>query len=204
MSDEASSSGSEINQIEEIFQIQDNKTINPKDNISTEVRIQCFSKNSQHLLLGLLDTGATGIFIKRKALSKTEHQVKHMSLKVKGRYSQSHLKQISIFDIRLPDYCGNCCVTAHAYVEDESIGRHDIVVGMGVIKQLGLRFDFKRCTVTWDEITTPMVNMDPSIQRNCLQSTHKIWKRQRFSNAQLNTWNAQLHPISMATIIIRL
>jgi hypothetical protein len=62
VSDEASSSSSETNQIEENFQIQDIK-INPKDNISTEVRIQCFSKNVQHLLLGLLDTGATGIFI---------------------------------------------------------------------------------------------------------------------------------------------
>jgi hypothetical protein len=91
MSDEASSSSSEINQIDETFLIQDDKIINAKDIISTEVHIQCFSKNLQHLLLGLLDTGARGIFIKREALSKIEHQVKQVNLKVKVGYSQSHL-----------------------------------------------------------------------------------------------------------------
>jgi hypothetical protein len=110
----------------------------------------------QHLLLGLLDTGATGIFIKREALGKIDHQVKQVSLKVKGHYSQSHLKLIAIFDIKLPDFCGSCCVTVHAYVEDESIGRHDIVLGIRFIKHLGLIFDFKRCTVKWDEIINPM------------------------------------------------
>ena len=94
--------------------------------------------------------------MKRNALKKIVLQVEQVNLKVKGRYSQSFLKEIATFDIKLPDFCGSRCVTIRAYVEDKSIGRHDIVLGVRFIKQLGLIFDFKRSTVMWDNITTPM------------------------------------------------
>jgi hypothetical protein len=41
-------------------------------------------------------------------------------------------------------------------VEDEIVGRHNIIFGVRYIQQLGLIFDFKRNTVSWDEITIPM------------------------------------------------
>jgi hypothetical protein len=41
-------------------------------------------------------------------------------------------------------------------VEEDAVGRHDIILGIRFIQQLGLLFDFKRHTVTWDEITIPM------------------------------------------------
>jgi hypothetical protein len=55
-------------------------------------------------LLGLLDTVATGIFVKREALKGIDHQVEQVNLKVKGRYSHSQLKEIAIFDMKLPDF----------------------------------------------------------------------------------------------------
>jgi hypothetical protein len=36
-------------------------------------------------------------------------------------------------------------------VEEETVGRHDIILGIKFIQQLGLIFDFKRNTVFWDE-----------------------------------------------------
>jgi hypothetical protein len=56
-----------VNQIEEIFHIQDKQQA--RNEISTGVRIQgVTSKGNNELLLGLLDTGETGIFVKRTAL----------------------------------------------------------------------------------------------------------------------------------------
>jgi hypothetical protein len=75
---------------------------------------------------------------------------------VKGRYSQSQLKEIAIFDIKLPDFCGSRRATIRAYIEENSIGRHDIVLGIQFIKQLGLIFDFQKCIVTWDNLKIPM------------------------------------------------
>jgi hypothetical protein len=67
-------------------------------------------------LLGLLDTGATGIFVKRKALKGIDHQVEQVNLEVKGRYPQSQLKEIAIFDIKLPDFCGSRSATVRACI----------------------------------------------------------------------------------------
>jgi hypothetical protein len=58
--------------------------------------------------------------------------------------------------IKLPDFCSNKTVEIQAYIEDEVIGRHKIILGIQFIQQLGMIFDFLRPTVTWDEITLPM------------------------------------------------
>jgi hypothetical protein len=70
-SDGISSINSENNRIEVVFQIE-NKSANDVFNVvSTEVQVQCFGNNVKHLLLELLDTGATGIFIKRSTKKRT-------------------------------------------------------------------------------------------------------------------------------------
>jgi hypothetical protein len=81
-------------------------------------------------MLWLLDTGATGVFSKQNALSQIEHQIEQVNLKVKGHYSQSHLKQMATFIIKFPDFCGSRHITVCAYVEDNSIGRHNIALGL--------------------------------------------------------------------------
>jgi hypothetical protein len=107
-------------------------------------------------LLGLLDTGATGIFVKREAFKGIVHQVEQVNFKVKGRFSHPQLKEIAIFDMILPDFCGSHHVTIRAYIEENSIGRYDIVLGIRFIKQLGLIFDFLKCIVTWNTLSIPM------------------------------------------------
>jgi hypothetical protein len=148
---------SEINQIEKVFNIQDSSYKSKE--ISTEIRIQATKDSSNkynELLLGLLDTGATGIFVKRTALNNIHHQIKPTNIRVKGRYAQSRINEIALLDIKLPDFYNSRTATIQAYVEDEVMGHHDIIFGVRFIQQLGLIFDFKRNTVSWDEITIPM------------------------------------------------
>jgi hypothetical protein len=59
----------------------------------------CFGNNPKHSMLGLPDTGATGIFMKRHALNDIEHQAEHVILRVKGCYAHSHFEEVTIFGI---------------------------------------------------------------------------------------------------------
>jgi hypothetical protein len=61
-------------------------------------------------VLGLLDIEAA-VFIKQHALEGTNYQTEQVKLKVKGRYSKSQLTILSIFDVKLPDFCSNRHVT---------------------------------------------------------------------------------------------
>jgi hypothetical protein len=164
---------SEIHQIEEIFNINDSKY--KPNGVSTEIYVQGAEKSNENLnqlLLSLLDTGATGIFIKRTALNNILHHIKKTNIHVKGRYAQSQIHEVALLNIKLPDFYNSCTVTVEAYVEEESIGRHDIILGVRFIQQLDLIIDFKRNTVIWDEITIPMRQMG-SIKANELTSIDK-------------------------------
>jgi hypothetical protein len=67
-----------------LFHTQDKKqAINET---STEACIQGVkSKDKDHLLLGLLDTCATGIFVRKTAFQNIVHQIKNISIQVKGQ-----------------------------------------------------------------------------------------------------------------------
>ena len=54
------------------------------------------------------------------------------------------------------DFYNSRTVDVQAYVEDEVVGQHDIVLGIKFIQQLGLILDFQSQTVSWDEISIPM------------------------------------------------
>jgi hypothetical protein len=119
----------EINHIEEIFELQEPSLGN--SNIGTEVLIQGIATNGQHLLLlGLLDAGATGSFIKQLALKNIMHSTQVINLQVKGQYSQSHIKHLATFEIKLPDFYSQCTVKVQAYMEDKVVGQHDLVFGI--------------------------------------------------------------------------
>jgi hypothetical protein len=60
------------------------------------------------------------------------------------------------FDIKLQDFCGSHRSTVRPYIEESSIGRHNIVLGIQFIKQLGLIFNFQKCIVIWDNLSIPM------------------------------------------------
>jgi hypothetical protein len=59
--------------------------------------------------------------------------------------SQYLLKELATFHIKLPDF-GSChSITIQAYVEDASIGCHDIVLGLCFIQQPKKRKRRKLC-----------------------------------------------------------
>jgi hypothetical protein len=150
---------SEINHIEEVLHLQDSDT--KIDTVCTEICVYTTSSNSQHTyLLGLLDTGATGSLIKKSALKTIQHKIQQVDIQVKGRYSQSHITQIISFKIKLPDFCNHKTIMVQACVENKVVGHHDIILGIRFIQQLGFAFDFKRNTVSWDELTVPLRQLE--------------------------------------------
>jgi predicted aspartyl protease len=152
---DTSDSESEINHSEEVFHLQDPET--KIETVCTEIYVYTTSPDSQHTyLLGLLDTGATGFFIKQSVLKTIQHKIQPVDVQVKGRYSQSHITHIASFKIKLPDFCNHKTIMVQAYVENKVVGHHDIILGIRFIQQLGLVFDFKRNTVSWDELTNPL------------------------------------------------
>jgi hypothetical protein len=59
--------------------------INNNDVSSTELRVQVTSPNTQpYYLLGLLDTGAGGAYIKRSALAHIDHTVEDAVVQLQG------------------------------------------------------------------------------------------------------------------------
>jgi hypothetical protein len=101
--------------------------------------------------------GATGTFIKRSAIKNFTHQIRKVKVQAKGIYALSNLQELASFTISLPDFPSSRSIDVEAYVEDDVVGRHDIILGIRVIHQLGLVFDFQRQTVTWDDIVLPML-----------------------------------------------
>jgi predicted protein tyrosine phosphatase len=104
------------------------------DTVCTEIRVSTTSSDSQHTyLFSLLDTGATGSFIKQSVLKTIQHKIQLVDVQVKGRYSQSHITQIASFKIKLPDFCNHKTILVQAYVENKVVGRHEIILGVRFI-----------------------------------------------------------------------
>ena len=67
------------------------------------------------------------IGIKKKGTDQT--QERKYSINIKGRYQATAAKQIAVFEIKLPDFCTSKNIAIRAIVEENVIGRHDIVFG---------------------------------------------------------------------------
>jgi glutaredoxin-related protein len=80
--------------------------------------------------LGLLDNGDTGIFVEQNALENFDHEITKTNIQVKGRYVQLILKEIAHLAIKLPNFYNSRTVNIQAYVKDEVVGQHDIVLGI--------------------------------------------------------------------------
>jgi hypothetical protein len=57
---------------------------------------------------------------------------------------------------KLPNFYNSSTVEIQAYVKDEVVGQHEIVLEIKFIQQLGLIFDYHCRIVSWDEISIPM------------------------------------------------
>ena len=93
----------------------------------------------------------------RSALAHIDHTVEDAVVQLQGRYSTVQATQTAIFTIKLPSFTSAKEIKIRAFVEDGAQGRHDIILGCTVCKQLGLKFDFQLDTVTWDDKTISML-----------------------------------------------
>eukprot|EP00957_Ditylum_brightwellii_P193636 14745388-Ditylum_brightwellii.AAC.1 len=110
-------------------------------------------------ILTLLDTGAigkVGAFIKRDALHNVPHTISKCTDCIQGCYSTAESSKIAIFLVKIPEFCQSKTVTIKAYVEDNANGRHNLILGIKYCSLLGLKFDFTKKLVTWDDISLQM------------------------------------------------
>ncbi len=89
-------------------------------------------------------------------MDRVAHTIEPINVPIRGRYSKVTAHRLAKFDIKLPDFCYSKTISIRAYVDENPVGRHDIIFGTRVCQQLGLIFDFKRKLVTWDNLTIPM------------------------------------------------
>ena len=149
-SSEDESEDESVNQIEESPYTREVFTINNGNQESTtELKVMVSKeKNQISYLTGLLDTGASGCFIKQTALEKVHHHLENATVQLQGRYNSSMATNIATFSLKLPDFTMSREVKVRAYVEVNASGKHDIILGRTFCKQIGLKFDFEKKTVT--------------------------------------------------------
>ena len=72
-------------------------------NLSTETRVQVkiSEGKKKKYLNGLFDSAATGVHIKRSAFKNIRYKALAANVKVRGRYSVSHIKQMVEFECNL-------------------------------------------------------------------------------------------------------
>ena len=119
----------------------------------SETRVELSNKK---VVLGLFDSGAGGVHIKRSTLSKIQHTVHEVCVEVKGRYSKSFINQVAQFELKLPDFCSSKTVKVKAYIDEDAIGRHDIIFGQDLIAEQGFVLDYKSKVIIWDDLVCPM------------------------------------------------
>lgn len=96
----------ENNNIQDIYEEEINTTedkdyknkILPDTSADIDVDIIQRDKNNKRIL-GLLDSGTNGNFIKRKAFKNVTYESKSVKVIVKGRYHSAETKQVAIFQI---------------------------------------------------------------------------------------------------------
>jgi len=108
------------------------------------------------MVLGLLDSGVTGIHVKLSVLPMTKYTIADANAHVTGRYGKSHVTETSTFKTKLPDYCVSRSISVTANIDNNAVGRHDIVFGARFLTELGLVFDYKKQQITWDDLVVPM------------------------------------------------
>jgi len=96
---------------------------------------------SKKMVLGFLDSGAKGAHVKRSVLSLTKCTLANANIQVTGRYGKSYVSETVTFNIKLPDFCRSRSISVTANIDENAIGRHDIIFGARFLTELGLIFD---------------------------------------------------------------
>ena len=126
--------------------------------LSTETRVKIIGASKKATLCGLIDSGASGNHIKRSALKGIQYLSSKVNVNVRGRYAASRIVETAEFECKLPDFGNSRRIKIKAYIDEDAVGRHDIVIGRRTCSELGLVLNYKRQRVVWDELSIPMEN----------------------------------------------
>ena len=61
-----------------------------------------------------------------------------------------------MFDCKLTDFCSSRKITVKAYIDDDAVGKHDIIFGRRFCAELGIIINYKTKTMIWDDLSVPM------------------------------------------------
>jgi len=94
------------------------------------------------MVLGLLDSGATGIHVKRSVLPMIKCTIVDANIHVTGRYGKSHVTETATVKIKLPDFCASRSISVTANIDNNSVGRHGTIFGARFLTELGIVFNY--------------------------------------------------------------
>ena len=132
-------------------------------NFSTETKVKAFGSNKAKMLNCLLDSGASGTHIKRRALRNVNYTSTRVNVNVNGRYATSKISEMVEFEGQLTDFCESRTVKIRAYVDENAVGDHDLILGSRFCNELGMILDYKNKKIIWDDLAIPMLNKSKPI-----------------------------------------
>jgi hypothetical protein len=136
-------SDNENNYIEEVYAIANKPVVEPEPITSTELKVKVSKMIKHHhyysdsLILVPLVPKWQHLPYRKSTIPSNQFNVQ-----VRGRYSSVTATKMATFKVQLPDFCNSKTITLRAYVDDDPVGVHDIILGTRVFQQLGLIFDF--------------------------------------------------------------
>ena len=63
---------------------------------------------------------------------------------------------MAVFDCKLTGFCSSRKVTVEAYIDDDAVGKHDIIFERRFCAELGIIINYKTKTMIWDDLSVPM------------------------------------------------
>ena len=148
------------------------KSINKSPNISdnhyqsarslqgSDIRVQIQATREKGkgmtTVLGLLDTGTSNNFVTRHTLKYVDHVLSTTNSRVNRRYGSTIIREKATFSIKLPEFASTKTIKLTALVEENTSERHNIVLRIPLLNSLGLKFDYARGIIIWDDVATTM------------------------------------------------
>jgi hypothetical protein len=94
---------------------------------------------------------------------------------------------------KLPKFDGRKIISWDCYIdesEQDSDFQYDMIMGTDLMKELGLTLNLLDKPMTWEGITTPMVNLSQSMTRCMLNNNSQMLQQ---TKTMLSTENCQKH-----------
>ena len=127
------------------------------------------SKNRPRNIRVLFDTGATGSFIRGKLTRQLRVRQKSPSVWKTGNGPLTTSKQ-AVVQFLLPELYADRVIEHSFNVLETAVISYDMIIGTDLMRELGLKLDFKDLTITWDEAVMPFKNRDDTFETGFYQA----------------------------------